>query len=146
MEKSFKFQVSCDWSGSGRIQCYGHVSTDVTTPPGGEFLESGSVTCRPAEWVYESGLGPEAMFFKPNSGGEFEIWAVSILISLHFFFLFNPILLQWDYHEPNIPWAECTGDIWYMDNDMGAGFCTPNKGYGGCGYADCVGDIVCHGC
>jgi len=120
-------QVSCDWSGNGRIQCYGHVSTDVTTPPGGEFLESGSVTCRPAEWVYESGLGPEAMFFKPNSGAEFEIWA-------------------WDYHAPNIPWAECKGDIWYMDNDMGAGFCTPNRGYGGCGYADCVGEIVCHGC
>ena len=59
------------------MQCYGHVSTDVSTPPGGDYLERGSVTCRPAEWVFESGLGPEAMFFKPQTGAEFEIWAVS---------------------------------------------------------------------
>merc|ERR1712080_42643 len=38
--------------------------------------------------------GPEAMFFAPNNGPEFEIWA-------------------WDYHAPNIPSAERVGDIWY---------------------------------
>ena len=27
-----------------------------------------------------SGLGPEAMFFAPVNGAEFEIWAVSILL------------------------------------------------------------------
>merc|ERR1711872_678295 len=119
-------QASCDWVGTGQVQCYGHVSTDVSTPPG-DYLERGSVTCRPAEWVFESGLGPEAMFFKPQTGAEFEIWA-------------------WDYHEPNIPWAECSGDIWYKQDDMGAGYCVPNKGYNGCGYAHCVGTITCHGC
>merc|ERR1711874_400340 len=59
--------------------------------------------------------------------GEFEVWA-------------------WDYHSPNIPYAECNGDIWYQNNDMGAGYCVPNKGFNGCGYGDCVGTITCHGC
>merc|ERR1712061_834668 len=26
-------QASGDWTGSGRLQCYGHLYTDVTTPP-----------------------------------------------------------------------------------------------------------------
>ena len=50
-------------------------------------------------------LGPEAMFFKPNGGAEFEIWA-------------------WDYHEPNIPWAECDGDVWYQ-----VGWDWPRRGH-----------------
>merc|ERR1739847_3231 len=108
---------------SARLQCYGVVDTDVSTPAGGGYLERGQLRCTLEEWVYETGKGPEAMFFKPTTGGEFEVWA-------------------WDYHEPNIPWAECNGDIWYQNNDMGAGYCTPNKGYSGCGYADCVGTIT----
>merc|ERR1719323_663680 len=106
----FSSQVSCDWSGSGTIQCYGQVA------------------CRPKEWDGSNGVGPEAMFFTPDSGAEFEIWA-------------------WDYHAPNIPWAECSGNIWYNDNDMGGGWCVPHKrGYAGCGYAECTGSITCHGC
>merc|ERR1712183_1175385 len=108
-------QAVGDWSGTGRIQCYGHVSTDVSTPSGGGYL------------------GPEAMFFKPNGGAEFEVWA-------------------WDYHEWGdwpVPSAVCEGDIWYKDNDMGAGYCTPHmteKGWAGCGYGDCVGKITCSNC
>ena len=95
--------------------------------------------------MFESGLGPESMFFKPQTGAEFEIWAVSralfpiSITNQHSF-------TQWDYHEPNIPWAECDGDIFYMQHDMGAGYCVSNKGYNGCGYAHCVGTITCHGC
>merc|ERR1712156_750539 len=82
-------QVSCDWTGSGRLQCYGVVDTDVSTPAGGGYLERGQLRCTLEEWVYETGRGPEAMFFKPTTGGEFEVWA-------------------WDYLEPeDIPWAEC---------------------------------------
>jgi len=122
-------QVSGDWTGTGQVQCYGHVSTDVSTPPGGDYLERGQVTCRPVEWDFDTGLGPEAMLFKPQTSDEFEVWA-------------------WDYHSPNIPYAECDGDIWYKENDMGAGYCVPNKekGFSGCGYAHCVGTITCHGC
>merc|ERR1719422_1329431 len=95
-------QVSCDWTGSGELTCYGHLSTDVSQA-GGQYLEAGKMTCTPIEWPYPAqDLGPEAMFFKPNGGAEFEIWA-------------------WDYHEPNIPWAECDGDVWYQNSDMGAG-------------------------
>merc|ERR1711915_751680 len=112
--------AASDWVGTGQVQCYGHVNVDVSTPPGGDYLDRGQVTCRPAEWVFESQLGPEAMFFKPQTGAEFEIWA-------------------WDYHEPNTPWAECDGDIWYKQDDMGAGYCVPNKGYNGCGYASLSG-------
>jgi len=125
-------QGSADWTGTGEIKCYGHVSTDVSTPEGGGFLERGKVTCSPIEWVYSTGLGPEAMFFHPYTGGDFEIWA-------------------WDYHGEEIPHAVCNGDIWYKKDDMGGGFCTPHKtdkmlGYTGCGFANCVGDITCIGC
>ena len=71
-------QVSGDWTGTGQVQCYGHVSTDVSTPPGGDYLERGQVTCRPAEWDFDTGLGPEAMLFKPQTSDEFEVWAVRI--------------------------------------------------------------------
>ena len=70
--------MSCDWTGSGRLQCYGVVDTDVSTPAGGGYLERGQLRCTLEEWVYETGRGPEAMFFKPTTGGEFEVWAVSI--------------------------------------------------------------------
>merc|ERR1712026_208204 len=101
-------QVSGDWTGSGRLQCYGVVDTDVSSPAGGEYLERGNLRCTLEEWVYETGRGPEAMFFKPTTGGEFEVWA-------------------WDYHEPNIPYAECNGDIWYQNNDMGPGTASPTR-------------------
>ena len=51
------------------------------------------------------------MFFNPNVGAEFEIWAVSNhMVSSKD----SPLIrtIQWDYHSPNIPYAECTGDIW----------------------------------
>merc|ERR1711981_912096 len=87
--------------------------------------------CNIIEWG-GGPLGPEAMFFKPNSGAEFEIWA-------------------WDYHDWDsehwpMPYATCEGQIWYKKDDMGAGYCTPHKGFTGCGYGNCVGDIVCIGC
>merc|ERR1712203_445550 len=40
-------QVSCDWTGSGRLQCYGVADTDVSTPAGGEYLERGNLKCTP---------------------------------------------------------------------------------------------------
>merc|ERR1712080_369701 len=66
-------QASGDWTGSGRLQCYGHLYTDVTTPPGGGYLEHGKVQCNPVEWPYpQQDLGPEAMFFAPNNGPELK--------------------------------------------------------------------------
>ena len=54
------------------------MSTSVSTPEGGDYLERGTVTCTPKEWDYDTGLGPEAMLFKPQTGAEFEVWAVRI--------------------------------------------------------------------
>merc|ERR1712025_286559 len=69
-------QAAADWSGSGEFSCYGHVSTDVSSPEGGDHLGEGTLNCNIIEWG-GGPLGPEAMFFKPNGGAEFEIWAVS---------------------------------------------------------------------
>merc|ERR1711936_1501189 len=91
------YQVSGDGSFTGELACYGHLTTDVSTPEGGGYLERGQMSCNIIEWDGSSGLGPEAMFFKPQSGADFEIWA-------------------WDYHDWGnwpIPYAECEGDIWY---------------------------------
>merc|ERR1711936_898535 len=101
-------QVSCDWTGTGSLSCYGHLSTDVSTPEGGGYLEQGHLDCDIIEWDGSNGLGPEAMFFKADSGSEWEVWA-------------------WDYHEWGdwpVPSATCEGDIWYKKDDMGAGYCT----------------------
>merc|ERR1711977_785362 len=101
-------KVSCDWAGTGELGCYAHLSTDVSTSPGSANVMQGTLNCRPGEWQYpDQDLGPEAMFFT-GAGFDFQIWA-------------------WDYHEPNIPSAECVGEIWYLTNDNGAGYCTPNK-------------------
>merc|ERR1712183_405735 len=86
-------QATADWSGSGEFSCYGHVSTDVSSPEGGDHLGEGTLRCNIIEWG-GGPLGPEAMFFKPNGGAEFEIW--------------------------------------YKSDDMGAGYCTPHKGFTGC--------------
>ena len=47
-------------------------------------------------------------------------------------------------------WAPLSSaDLWWQDNDMGAGYCTPHmteKGWAGCGYGDCVGKITCSNC
>merc|ERR1711879_65347 len=67
-------QAAADWSGSGEFSCYGHVSTDVTSPEGGDHLGEGTLNCNIIEWG-GGPLGPEAMFFKPNGGAEFEICA-----------------------------------------------------------------------
>merc|ERR1712203_1030545 len=72
-------QAAADWSGSGEFSCYGHVSTDVTSPEGGDHLGEGTLNCNIIEWG-GGPLGPEAMFFKPNSGAEFEIWAWDSMI------------------------------------------------------------------
>merc|ERR1711935_564677 len=124
-------QAAADWSGNGEFSCYGHVSTDVSSPEGGDHLGEGTLRCNIIEWG-GGPLGPEAMFFKPNGGAEFEIWA-------------------WDYHDWDnehwpMPYATCEGQIWYKSDDMGAGYCTPHKGSTGCGNGHCVGDIVCVGC
>ena len=52
----------------------------MSTPPGGDYLERGQLTCNPSEWDFDTGLGPEAMFFKPQTGAEFEIWAVRLTV------------------------------------------------------------------
>ena len=44
--------------------------------PTGVSYSGLQVTCNIVEWG-GGPLGPEAMFFKPNSGAEFEVWAVS---------------------------------------------------------------------
>merc|ERR1711972_387914 len=88
---------------SGEFSCYGHVSTDVTSPEGGDHLGEGTLNCNIIEWG-GGPLGPEAMFFKPNGGAEFEVWA-------------------WDYHDWDsehwpMPYATCEGQIWYKRDDM----------------------------
>jgi hypothetical protein len=125
-------QVYGDWSGTGQLICYSHYESDATFPPGASNEAPANVVCRPVEWKYpDVDLGPEAMFFHPESGGDFEIWA-------------------WDYHDgqASIPWAECDGNFWYKTDDMGAGFCTPNKNgdVAACRIAHCEGTITCHGC
>ena len=71
--------MSGDWTGTGELTCYSHLNAQVSTPPGSENMSEGKLTCTPIEWPYPAqDLGPEAMFFKPNGGAEFEIWAVSV--------------------------------------------------------------------
>merc|ERR1712039_233972 len=97
-------QAAADWSGSGEFSCYGHVSTDVTSPEGGDHLGEGTLNCN---------------------------------------------IIEWDSEHWPMPYATCEGQIWYKRDDMGAGYCTPHqteKGFTGCGYGHCVGDIVCIGC
>ena len=66
------------------------------------------------------------MFFKPNSGAEFEIWAVSCMIArLNCFFICLFVqhyniqqIFQWDYHDWDsehwpMPYATCEGQIWF---------------------------------
>merc|ERR1712198_510814 len=43
-------QASADWSGSGEFSCYGHVSTDVSSPEGGDHLGEGTLNCNIIEW------------------------------------------------------------------------------------------------
>jgi hypothetical protein len=124
--------VSCDWTGSGQLTCYGHSEVTSSVSEGSANYGPGSVECVPVEWVYESGLGPEAIFFHADTGREWEIWA-------------------WDYHPSwghgdVMPTARCTGNLWYRSQDLGAGFCTPHKNWAGCGIVQCDGEIVCEGC
>merc|ERR1712179_798833 len=55
-------QVSCDWTGTGELSCYGHLSTDVSTPEGGGYLEQGHLDCDFIEW-----MGPMAWDLRPCS-------------------------------------------------------------------------------
>merc|ERR1711962_1053999 len=50
-------QARADWTGTGEVKCYGHVSTNVLTPEGGGYLSEGDVTCSPAGST-RLGLGP----------------------------------------------------------------------------------------
>merc|ERR1712172_236223 len=43
-------QATADWSGSGEFSCYGHVSTDVSSPEGGDHLGEGTLRCNIIEW------------------------------------------------------------------------------------------------
>merc|ERR1712020_752359 len=59
----------------------------------------------------------------------------------------------WDHHPSwgfgdVMPTTTCTGSVWYKTEDMGAGFCTPNKekDWSGCGMFHCNGDIYCKDC
>lgn len=70
-------KVRGDWSGPGELVCYSHYESDADFPEGASNEAPAKVTCRPVEWKYpEVDLGPEAMFFHPDSGEDFEIWAV----------------------------------------------------------------------
>merc|ERR1719264_1787051 len=71
-------QVSGDWTGSGELVCYSHYESDASFPEGASNEAPAKVTCRPVEWTYpQTVLGPEAMFFHPDNGEDFEVWAVS---------------------------------------------------------------------
>merc|ERR1712203_1335450 len=39
------YKATADWSGSGELACYGHVSTDVSSPEGGDHLGEGTMRC-----------------------------------------------------------------------------------------------------
>merc|ERR1712126_466553 len=74
-------QVKADWTGSGELKCYSHYESDATFPEGASNAAPAKVTCRPVEWKYpENDLGPEAMFFHPDSGEDFEIWRGIIMM------------------------------------------------------------------
>merc|ERR1712080_530983 len=60
-------QATADWSGSGEFSCYGHLSTDVSSPEGGDHLGEGTLNCNIIEWG-GGPLGPEAMFSNPTVG------------------------------------------------------------------------------
>jgi len=131
-----KAQLPATWTGHGLLVCYSHYDTNAAFPEGASNEGAADVTCRPVDWQYPTfDLGPEAMFFTSDTTGEqFEIWA-------------------WDYHDgqDTIPYAECKGEaLWYRTNDLGGGFCTPNRDVNGqlsaCGIAHCVGEITCYGC
>ena len=69
----FLAQVSTDVSGSGAAN---EQSGSVSSPSCLRWPHlPPQLTCRPQEWG--GVLSPEAMFFTPNVGAEFEIWAVS---------------------------------------------------------------------
>ena len=54
-DKYFDLQVSSNWSGSGEFSCYGHLSTDVSTPEGGDYLGEGKV-----QYLTRYHMGPPA--------------------------------------------------------------------------------------
>merc|ERR1711928_269864 len=76
--------VRGDWSGTGNLKCYGHVSVTASFPAGAANEGEGSVRCTPVEWVSETGLGPEAMFFENTGGHDFEFCVLFFLSSLFF--------------------------------------------------------------
>merc|ERR1712179_894557 len=55
-------QVSCDWTGTGELSCYGHLSTDVSTPEGEDTWSRGTWTVTSL-----SGMGPMAWDLRPCS-------------------------------------------------------------------------------
>merc|ERR1711862_290397 len=118
--------AAADWSGNGKFSCYGHAEVEADFGEGANNAGEGKVRCIPVEWDSATGLGPEAIFFE-NASTNFEIWA-------------------WDYHPSwgfgdVMPVGTCSGQLWYKAEDMGAGFCTPNKNWNGCGIVQCFGDV-----
>merc|ERR1711976_871076 len=115
--------ASADWTGNGKMTCYGHMVVDSDIDEGSTNHGAGTLNCNPVEWDGDTGLGPEAIFVETSSDS-FEIWA-------------------WDYHPSwgfgdVMPTGTCTGDMWYRSEDMGGGFCTPHKtekNWSGCGLA-----------
>merc|ERR1712110_12348 len=105
-------QATADWSGSGELACYGHVSTDVSSPEGGDHLGEGTMRCNIIEWG-GGPLGPEAMFFKPNSGAEFEIWAWDYR--------------DWDSEHWPMPYATCATDL-VQEGRHGSGLLHTSQG------------------
>ena len=70
------------WTGHGILDCYGHFETTADFDEGSENGGSAEMTCRPVDWNYDNGLGPEAIFFKDDvTGEEFEVFAVNYLIT-----------------------------------------------------------------
>merc|ERR1711990_916714 len=60
-------QATADWSGSGEFSCYGHVSTDVTSPEGGDHLGEGTLNCNIIEWE-AAPLDPRQCSSSPTVG------------------------------------------------------------------------------
>ena len=73
-DKYFDLQVSSNWSGSGEFSCYGHLSTDVSTPEGGDYLGEGKV-----QYLARYHMGPPANTIanrEPMLRGKIYLWFV----------------------------------------------------------------------
>merc|ERR1712179_771244 len=113
-------QVSCDWTGTGELSCYGHLSTDVSTPEGGGYLEQGHLDCDIIEWDYhEWGDWPV-----PSATCEGDIW----------------------YKKDDMGAGYCTCTPAHCPPASPWTSLQEERRFTGCGFAKCTGTITCKGC